>query len=160
MGTKALLGSVCCGLVLLMTGCGGGNGRLSARAYAHEASARCTRNNRAVARVTVPALPVGDHGSRTAARALARIVVVERDTIDSLRALRPPERFAATVQRWIALLDQGADELELMAARLHTGHGAEALDFGAKADTLIDRAREVIAPLGVTSCRGPVLPTV
>jgi hypothetical protein len=43
---------------------------------------------------------------------------------------------------------------------MRSGHGAEALDFGAKAVTLLDRAREVVGPLRVTSCRGPVLPTV
>ena len=35
------------------------------------------------------------------------------DTIEDLREVRPPEALALTVQKWIALLDQGADELEL-----------------------------------------------
>jgi hypothetical protein len=160
VATKALLGSVCCGLVLLMVGCGGGNSRLAPRAYAREASALCARSNRAVARITVPAIPIAGDGSHAAARALTHIVAVERDTIEALRDLRPPERLTDTVQRWIALLDQGADELELMAARLRSGHGTQALDFGAKAVTLLDRAREVAAPLRVTSCRGPMLPAV
>jgi hypothetical protein len=64
------------------------------------------------------------------------------------------------VQKWIALLDQGADELELMSVRLRTGNTSEALDYGAKVTTLLDRAEELVAPLHVTSCRGPELPTV
>ncbi len=64
------------------------------------------------------------------------------------------------MQKWIALLDQGADELELMGLRLRAGHADEALAYGDKAETLLDRARELAAPLRVTSCRGPVLPTV
>ena len=91
---------------------------------------------------------------------MPRIVVVQRATIEELRELRPPEHLAVTVQKWIALLDQGADELELMAVRLRVGRNEEALAYGAKAVTLLDRAREVVAPLRVTSCRGPVLPTV
>ena len=160
MGTKSVLGAVCCGLAMLVVACGGGNHRLSARAYAREASALCVRSNRAVARITVPPLPASGDGSRAAARAIARIVVVQRDAINALRGLRPPEHLTDTVQRWIALLDQGADELELMGLRMRSGHGAEALDFGAKSDTLLDRASEVVAPLHVTSCRGPVLDTV
>jgi hypothetical protein len=91
---------------------------------------------------------------------MAKIVRVQRETIDELRDLRPPEHLSDTVQKWIALLDQSADELELMSARLRSGHGGEAVDFGAKATTLLDRAREVVAPIRVTSCRGPDLPTV
>jgi hypothetical protein len=86
-------------------------------------------------------------------------VVVQRDTIDELRVLRAPEAMGSTVQKWIALLDQGADELELMGARLRAGAQADASEYGAKATTLLDRARELVAPLRVTSCRGPVLAT-
>ena len=141
---------------MVVVGCGGGNERLSARDYAREASGLCRRSNRSVARVEMPPL------SRTtdASRAMARIVVVQRSTVDELRDLRPPEAFGATVQKWIALLDQGADELELMGLRLRAGHADEALAYGAKAETLLDRARDLVAPLRVTSCRGPVLPTV
>jgi hypothetical protein len=141
---------------MVVVGCGGGNDRLSARDYAREASALCRRGNRSVARVEMP--PLG--ATTGASRAMARIVVVQRDTIEELRDLRPPEHLTVTVQKWVALLDQGADELELMAVRLRVGRNEEALAYGAKATTLLDRAREVVAPLRVTSCRGPVLPTV
>ncbi len=60
---------------------------------------------------------------------MARIVVVQRETIDDLRDIRPSQRLAGTVQKWIALLDQGADELELMSLRLRAGHTDEALDY-------------------------------
>ena len=160
MLTKAKVGAACCGLVLVVAGCGGGNERLSARDYAHRASALCRRGNRAVARIELPRFTAASDGTPEAARAVTRIVAVQRDTIDELHDLRPPERLSLTVQKWIALLDQGADELELMALRLRAGHTDDALAYGAKAVTLLDRAREVVAPLRVTSCRGPVLPTV
>jgi len=158
--TKAKVGAACCGLVLVVAGCGGGNERLSARDFAHQASALCRRVNRAVARIELPRFTAASDGTPEAARAVTRIVVVQRDTIDELRDLRPPERLSLTVQKWIALLDQGADELELMALRMRGGHTDDALAYGAKAVILLDRAREVVAPLRVTSCRGPVLPTV
>jgi len=160
--TTSKLGAACCGLVIVMAvaGCGGGNERLTARDYAHRASELCRHGNRAVARIGVPRFTSTADGTPEGARAMTRIVVVQRDTIDDLRELRPPEHLAVTVQKWVALLDQGADELELMAVRLRVGRNEEALAYGAKAMTLLDRAREVVAPLRVTSCRGPVLPTV
>jgi hypothetical protein len=91
---------------------------------------------------------------------MTRIVALQRDTIEDLRGVRPPEQLTSTVQKWIALLDQAADELEVMSARLRAGHTDEALEYGAKATTLLDRARELVAPQHVTSCRGPVLPSV
>jgi hypothetical protein len=164
VGTKSLLGAVCCGLAIAiggcaLSGCGGGNERLAAPEYVREASKLCRRGNRAVARVEIS--PLAPHGaSMAASRAVARIVVVQRDTIDELRHVRPPEELTGTVQKWIALLDQGADELDVMSVRLQTGHTDQALEYGAKATTLLDRARELVAPLRLTSCRGPLLPTV
>ena len=156
MRTKSKLGAACCGLVMVVAGCGGGNDRLSAPDYAREASQLCRRANHTVASVALPPLTM----PADASHAMAHVVVVQRDAIDDLRALRPPDRLTVTVQKWIALLDQGADELELMALRMRGGHTDDALAYGAKAVILLDRAREVVAPLRVTSCRGPVLPTV
>jgi hypothetical protein len=154
--TKSLLGAACCGLMMVMGACGGGSERLSAPEYTREVSALCRRSNRTIARIDIPPLA----SERAAARAMTSVVVVQRDTIAQLRGVRAPEAITATVQKWIALLDQGADELELMGIRLRTGRTGEALDYGAKATTLLDRARAVVAPLQVTACRGPVLPTV
>ena len=156
MRTRSKVGAACCGLLALLAACGGGSDRLSASAYARAASAVCVRGNRAVARVPLPSLTAPTDASR----AVARIVVIQRGTVDELRALQPPERLADTVQKWIALLDQGADELELMGGRLRAGRESEAADYGAKATTLLDRARDLVAPWRVTSCRGPELPTV
>jgi hypothetical protein len=140
--------------VLIVAGCGGGSDRLSAQGYARAAGAVCARVNRVVVRIELTSASDVD-----AVRALRRVVDLHRRAIDDLRDLRPPERLAGTVQRWIALLDQGADELDLMRARLRAGEDAEAADYGAKATTLFDRARDLVAPLRVTSCNGPELPS-
>jgi hypothetical protein len=136
-----------------MAGCGGGGERLSSSGYVRRASGICTRANRGVARVDLPALDDG----RRAADALARVVVIQRSSIDELRGLRPPERLGSLNQRWIALLDQGTDELELMGMRLGDGRRTDADGYADNASKLLYRARTLVAPHGVTSCRGPAL---
>jgi hypothetical protein len=151
---------VCCGLLITILACGGGSHRLGARDYVREASQLCRRANRVVARIEIPPLTGTRGSSRAASRAVARVVVVQRSTLDELRDVRPPGPMNDTVQKWLALLDQGADELERMSASLRAGRTDEAVDFGAKAGTLLDRARELVAAQRMTSCHGPVLPTV
>jgi hypothetical protein len=156
VGTRSRIGAVCCGVVMVLAACGGGSGHLSALDYARAASRVCVRANRAVALVSVPSFSA----RHDAAHAMARVVSIQRRTIDDLRGLRPPGQLSGTVQRWIALLDQAADELDRTGAHLRAGRDGQAVEFGAKATTLLDRARELVAPLRVTSCRGPELPTV
>jgi hypothetical protein len=91
------------------------------------------------------------------ARAVARIVVIQRHSIDGLRGLKPPERLASLNQRWIAVLDQGTDELEHMRASLEKGQGQRASAYEDKASILLERAHAVASAHGVTSCRGPAL---
>ena len=111
------------------------------------------RANRAVARVDLPA----PADAERAAAALAKIVAIQRASIDDLRELRPPEQFGSLSQRWIALLDQGTDELELMRTRLRDGRHADAGTYADNASRLLVRARMLVARHGVTSCRGPAL---
>jgi hypothetical protein len=87
-----------------------------------------------------------------------RAVALHRRSIEELRDLRPPERLAGTVQQWIALLDQGVDELELLGEHLRQGRVALAASYGDKATALVDRAAELVAPFRITSCRVPELP--
>lgn len=111
------------------------------------------RANRAVARVDIPPLGDGDG----VAHAMERIVVIQRSSIEDLRGLRPPNRLGSVSQRWIALLDQGTDELERMARTLSAGRRSEAELYGDQASKLLARARVLVAPNGLTSCRGPAL---
>lgn len=155
MGTRSRIGRAGCGLVILtMAACGGGGEHWTAARYLRTANGICLRANRELGRVTIPPL----HEDRSAARAMARVVLIQRASIDDLRGLRPPERFGSLNQRWIALLDQATDELERMGNTLRLGRRAEADDYGGKASTLLERARALVASQGVTSCRGPELP--
>ena len=156
MRTRLRVGAAWCGVVVLagagMGGCGGG-GRLSAPRYVREASGICAAANRAVRGVEIPSLA----DARSAARAMGRVVGIQRDSIDGLRGLKPPERFGSLNQRWIALLDQGTDELEHMRASLVSGKEQLAQDYGAKSSLLLERAGVLVSAHGVTSCRGPTL---
>jgi hypothetical protein len=155
--TRLRVGAAWCGVIALagvgMGGCGGGGGRLSAPRYVREASGICSAANRAMGRVVIP--PRDD--TRSAARAMARVVVIQRHSIDGLRGLKPPERLGSLNQRWIALLDQGADELEHMRASLTNGQGHLATGYENKASVLLERAHALASAHGVTSCRGPAL---
>ncbi len=91
---------------------------------------------------------------------MARVVVIQRSSIDELRgaaAARGARR--ASTQRWIALLDQGTDELELMGAATLATPGAAASRRLRRQGVaiLLDRAQVLVGAHGVTSCRGPSL---
>jgi hypothetical protein len=154
--TTSRIGTVWCGLVIMLAaGCGGGAERLSASAYVQRASRICVRANLAVARVAIPPLE-----QRAAARgALDRIVDIQRSSIDGLRDLRSPDGFGSLTERWIALLDQGTDELQLMRGALADGRAVEAAAYGQKATDLLGRAQVLVTAHGMTSCRGPTLTT-
>jgi hypothetical protein len=152
--TRLRVGAACCGLIVWAgTACGGGGGRLSAPEYTRDASGICATANRAVLHVEIP--PLGD--ARGVARAMGRVIVIQRDSIAGLRALRPPEQLGSLDQRWVALLDQGTDELEQMRAELTDGRMQRAAEYAGKAATLLGRAEMLVAPRGITSCRGPAL---
>jgi hypothetical protein len=154
--TTARIGTVWCGLVIMLAaGCGGGAERLSAPDYVHRASRICGRANLAVARVTIP--PLEEHAA--ARRALSRVVEIQRSSIEGLRELRSPDGFGTLPERWIALLDQGTDELQLMGGALAQGRAVDAAAYGEKASDLLGRAQVLVAARGVTSCRGPELTT-
>jgi hypothetical protein len=138
---------------MLAAGCAGGAGRLTATAYVQRASGICAHANLAVARVTIPPLD-----RRAAARrALRRVVAIQRSSIEGLRGLESPDGFGELAERWIALLDQGTDELQLMGRALADGRGAEAQAYGEKASDLLGRAQVLVTARGMTSCRGPEL---
>jgi hypothetical protein len=154
MGVRSKIGAASCALVVTICACGGGDERLTAAEYARAASGVCAQANRGVLSVATSETSLdGGFG-----RVLRRAVALHRRSIDDLRNLRPPERLAGTVQRWIALLDQGVDELELMSEHLRQGRVADAAAYGDKAASLLDRAEELVTPLRITSCRVPELP--
>jgi hypothetical protein len=154
--TTARIGTVWCVLVIVVTaGCGGGAGRLSAPDYVQRASRICVHANVAVAHVTIP--PLGERAA--AERALVHVVEIQRSSINGLRGLRSPQGFGTLPERWIALLDQATDELQLMRDALAAGRAVDAAAYGEKASDLLGRAQVLVRARGMTSCRGPELTT-
>ena len=79
---------------------------------------------------------------------MGRVVVIQRDSIAGLRGLEPPARYRGLDQRWIALLDQGTDELDQMRSTLVRGRARLALEYRGKAATLLERAHVLASRRG------------
>ena len=84
---------------------------------------------------------------------------IQRSSINGLRGLRSPQGFGTLPERWIALLDQATDELQLMRDALAAGRAVDAAAYGEKASDLLGRAQVLVRARGMTSCRGPELTT-
>jgi hypothetical protein len=141
------------GALALAGGCGGGNGRLSAREYVSESSAVCAHANRAIARITGPHLELAVQVSSPT----GRVVAVHRQSVDSLRRLRPPKDYEGTSKVWIALVDQSIDELEAMRTSLRARDQNAAFEYAQKASVLDARSREIARKQGITPCKLPEL---
>jgi hypothetical protein len=144
---------VLAGVLTLAGGCGGGSGRLSAREYVSETSAVCAHANRAIARITGPHLELAVEVSSTT----GRIVAIHRDSVDSLRRLRPPKDYEGMAKLWIALVDQSVDELDAMRTSLRAGDSNAAFEYAQKASVLDARSREIARKQGITPCKVPEL---
>ena len=138
-------------LALVAVGCGTGGGRLSVRDYVRRAGDVCRDANAVLARIAVPDLSA----ARAAPRAMRRAVRVERRAVHELRGLHPPGRLADLHQRWVALLEQGADEMERAAIDAQRGHVVDAAEHRANARLLWARAGTLVASEGMDSCGGP-----
>ncbi len=148
-----IIGIGLAGALALTGGCGGGSARLSARAYVSETSAVCARANRAIARVARPGF---DHAVRLAS-ATARVVAIHRESVDSLRALRPPKDYEGVAKLWIALVDQSIDELDAMRVSFRAGDQPAAMSYAQKAASLDARSRVIARKYGITPCKFPEL---
>ncbi len=89
--------------------------------------------------------------------ATARVVAIHRDSLDTLRALRPPKVYENTAKLWIALVDQSVDELDAMRASLLDGDDSAAVTYAEKADELDARSRVIARKYGITPCEIPDL---
>ena len=144
---------VLAGALAVAGGCGGGSGRLSAREYVRETSAVCARANRAIARLTGPHLDLALEVPSTT----GQIVAIHRESVDTLRRLRPPKSYEGVSKLWIALVDQSVDELDAMRTSLRAGDRSAAFGYARKATMLDARSREIARKQGITPCKVPEL---
>jgi hypothetical protein len=118
-----------------------------------ETSAVCARANRAIARITGPHLELAAAVSSTT----GQVVAIHRESVDSLRRLRPPKDYEPMSKLWIALVDQSVDELDAMRASLRAGDRSAAFGFAQKASVLDSRSRAIARRQGITPCKVPEL---
>ena len=137
---------------LLATACGGG-GRLGHHEYTRDAGSICRRANVELSRVELRRL----HGP-AAADALDELVRIGRDTLDELRAAKPPKADVAKVDEWLGALDQVLDEGEFASTMLRSDEPLAAFQAAARASILAERAYALGRAFGVpNACRVPSL---
>ena len=137
---------------LLATACGGG-GRLAHHEYTRDVESICRRSNVELSRVELRRL----HGPASA-DVLDGLVRIGRDTLDELRAAKPPKADVAEVDEWLGALDQVLDEGEYASTLVRSGHPLAAFQAAARASTLAKRAHELGRAFGVSdACRVPSL---
>ena len=126
----------------LVTACGG-DARLSAREYVHEASAICRH-----------AAERTDGTTR-----LGRIAAVQAHAAARLEALHPPESMAGFDAEWVALVRQSAGELEALVVSRRAGERDVAGQQEQAVTLLTTRAAEMARARGITACPRPFTPT-
>jgi len=135
--------------------CGSGDGRLSAGQFAHRATRACARANRQASELDIPALD--EHGS---ARAITRVIAIERRAIAELHGLQPPQRLEARVDEWLATIDQLVVETEFLRESVEHGDRNVADAIAVRAARLSLRSQVLAARLGVRGCTMPTPPPV
>ena len=131
-------------LVVPLTGCGGGNERLSASEYRQQAGDICRKAN---AKLKAFDNPKSVEDFRQLAKKAKRIV---GDALDDYRDLKPPESLQDAHDRWLKLEDRiltGLDKAQNLKSE------AEVVAFAREYGS-VDKEADVIATkqLGVKAC--------
>ncbi len=151
MNVGKLLAVLACGALLV--GACGGERRPDHHQYTSEVGRICRRANVRLSRVELPRL----RGPK-AATAVDELVAIGRSALDDLRSQQPPKADAATVDEWLATLEQVLDEGDYASSLLRTGDRGAAFAAAARASRLAARAHALGRQLGVPdACRIPSL---
>lgn len=134
-------------LLVLLAACGGSSG-LSKADYVRQANAVCRDGAKQIAALQIPD-PDDVAGLPTAA---ARVVAVQRRTLDQLRAIHPPKGDKAEIAKWIALVDQTVDQAEVSASSQRDGDLKRAATANVNGAALDVRADELARGYGSRMC--------
>jgi len=132
-------------LLALLAACGGSSG-LSKADYVKQADAVCRDGAKQIAALEVPSDVTG------LPAAAARVVAVQRATLDRLRAIHPPKADKAQIAKWIALVDQTLDQAEMSASSQRRGDLQRAVTANANGAALDGRADEIARGYGLRTC--------
>jgi len=135
--------------------CGSDGGQLSAREFTRRAAATCARADRRVSAVALP--PLGRKGT---ARAMTRVIDIERDALGELHELQPPKALAAAVDEWLATVDQLVVEAEFLRESLRHGDRNLAQSIAIRAARLSLRSQVLATQIRVTGCTVPTPPPI
>jgi hypothetical protein len=120
----------------------------SSAAWASQANAICNRLATDLLR-----LPLPSSGS-TALDWVDKVDGVLENTIQSLRALKPPTGREAEVRHMLALYQQAVSESRTVIAEARAGKSPDLAAFEQQVSTLGARANRIAVDLGATACAG------
>jgi uncharacterized lipoprotein len=132
-------------LLVLLAACGGSGG-LSRADYVKQANAVCRDGAKQIAALEVPSDVTG------LPAAAARVVAVQRTTLDRLRAIHPPKADKSQIVKWIALVDQTVDQAEMSATSQRDGDIQRAVTANVNGAALDVRADEIARGYGLKMC--------
>jgi hypothetical protein len=152
--TRAFV-AILVGLAVGAAACSSGDGPLSAREYQRQATLACTRADRETSALRIPALD-----ERGSADAIARLVTIERHTMNELRDLKPPRQLQSRVDEWLATIDQLVVEAEFLGESVRHGDRRVADTVAERAARLSLRSQDLASRIGVRGCTLPTPPPV
>jgi hypothetical protein len=146
-----LVAVLACG-ALLVGACGGGS-RPDHHEYTNEVGRICRRANVRLSRVELHRL----RGPKAAA-AVDELVAIGRSVLADLRSQQPPKADEATVDEWLAALEQVLDEGDYASSLLRAGDRGAAFAAAGRASQVAARAHALGRQFGVPdACRIPSL---
>ena len=139
------------GAAAAIAGCGGGDdsgGALSADEFRTQADAICADANTRLEALDEPS------GSDQVLGFLQSGLTVQKEQLDKLKALQPPDDLAGTFNEAMDLLDQQTTEIQGAADRISDGEDPEAVinDVSAELDSISDQADAKAKELGLEVC--------
>jgi hypothetical protein len=155
VGGRAVALATLMALVWCAVACGSDGGRVSAHAFTSRAAALCSHADR---RATSEDLPPLDGAG--AAKAVGRIIAIERDALHRLHDLKPPKAMETRVDEWLATVDQLVVEAEFLQESLRHGDQRTAQDVAIRAARLSLRSQVLGSRIGITGCTVPTPPPV
>jgi ABC-type enterochelin transport system substrate-binding protein len=130
-----------------VSACTGSSGLTKAE-YVERANAVCRTAAKRVAALEVP----GRTDVTALPKAAAKVVVVQREALEELRAIKAPKDDRAHITKWIALVDQTIDQAEMSAKSQQEGDVQRAVTANVNGAALDVRADELARAYGLRMC--------
>jgi hypothetical protein len=135
-------------LVALVVASCSSPGRLTRQELTEQVNAICTTANEELAGIEPP----DPSDPALAADAVARVIAVQREEVDDLDDLRPPEVAEADYDRWLGLLGDVLEQAGQLEQALRDGDPTAADEANATGTQANTEAEGVAAELGFDAC--------